>query len=322
MENLYNPGLIPLRAYTYYPKENEKIDDLIGFPLRRIFYVNKNSFSEKEKESITKVYIKSEEENYKIPDDYPAQEILRQLIGNEYDINLTFENIKFEIEWRKNNLPVNLNDEINQILNLGFIYVHGRDKCFRPLIFLNPGKYDKNKFTLESWKKSINYFIEFVINNCLINGRVENWNVIIDCKELKMTNLPFDLKNIFLENHKVYRCRLYKMFLINLTGIFDFFWNITKKIVGPVIEKKAIKIENNDNCKNLFEIINRDQVEKKYGGNAPDLNIGEYFPLKFINNNYYCEEEKNENNYHQKVELDIYEDNENNEIFYEAPEMN
>ena len=322
MENLYNPGLIPLRAYTYHPKDNEKVDELIGYPLRRIFYVNKNSFSEKEKEKIKEVYLKAKEENYILPDDYSAEQILRQLIGNDYDINVTFENIKFEIEWKKNNLPIELTDEINKILNLGFIYVHGRDKCFRPLIILNPGKYDKTKFPFESWKNALNYFIEFVINNCLINGRVENWDLIVDCKDLKMTNIPFDFQKIFVENHKVYRCRLYKMFLINLTGIFEFFWNLAKKIIGPVIEAKASKIENNDNYKNLFEIINRDQVEQKYGGNAPNLENGDYFPLKFINCNYYSEDEKNNNNFNNKVELDIYEDDNTKEIFYEAPETN
>jgi hypothetical protein len=91
------------------------------------------------------------------------------------------------------------------------------------------------------------------------------------------------------------------------------------KIIGPTVEAKATKIENDKGkYTDLFKLINKNQVEKKYGGNAENVEIGNYFPLSFQCNEYYSElDEKNDKDgdIYNKIEIDNVEVD--GEIFYE-----
>jgi hypothetical protein len=314
-----NEGLIPLVAFNYQPKIEEYVDELLGQKVRRIFHTDYNNYSEKEKNVLKEYHNYLKEINFTLPENYKDEDALRQLQGNDYDIKKSHKEIVHEIEWKKINLPINFNNDIKNVLNTGFFYIHGRDRCFRPLIFFNPMKFDKNKFPLEIWQRATEYFIEFLIQKCFINGRIENWNMIVDCKELSMKNIPWDLQKLFINIKGVYRCRLYKLYLLNLSGIFNFLWNLAVKIIGPTVEAKATKIENDKGkYTDLFKLINKNQVEKKYGGNAENVEIGNYFPLSFQCNEYYSElDEKNDKDgdIYNKIEIDNVEVD--GEIFYE-----
>ena len=315
--NIEQNQFIPLIAYKFSPEENDLVDELLGKPVRRIFLIDEDKYSDLEKEKLTemKEYLKSI--NYVLPESYTNQDMLRQLQGNDYDIKVTFDNIKKEVEWKAENLPIQLTDSITKILNTGFIYAHGRDNRYRPILVLNPGKYDKNLFPFQTWQLASVYFIEFLLNNYLIPGKIENWNIIVDCQELSITNIPWDLKNVFSGIKGVYRCRLFKLFLLNLSPIFVFAWNIAKTLIGPTVEAKATKV-NNDEGKynNLFKNINRNQIEKKYGGEAENLEPGNYFPETFYYPNYYSQNDRNDNKFMCNTEIDYFVENE--EIFYEA----
>jgi hypothetical protein len=93
--------------------------------------------------------------------------------------------------------------------------------------------------------------------------------------------------------------------------------------MGPTLEAKACKVDSNDGqYDSLFTLINRSQVEKKYGGTAEDLKIGEYYPPRFVSDNYFCEESnRNDEAQESKIideSLDHYKDDDSNMIFYEA----
>jgi len=314
-----NEGLIPLVAFNYQPKIEEYVDELLGQKVRRIFHTDYNNYSEKEKKVLDEYHKYLKKINFSLSENYTDEDALRQLQGNDYDIEKSHKEIVHEIEWKKINLPIFFNNDIKNVLNTGFFYVHGRDKCFRPLIFFNPMKYDKNKFPFEIWQKATEYFIEFLIQKCFVSGRIENWNLIVDCKELSMSKIPWDLQNLFKNIKGVYRCRLYKLYLLNLSGIFNFLWNLSVKIIGPTVEAKATKIDNDKGkYSDLFKLINKNQVEKKYGGNAENVEIGNYFPLSFQCNEYYSElDEKNDKDgdIYNKIEIDNVEID--GEIFYE-----
>ena len=46
--------------------------------------------------------------------------------------------------------------------------------------------------------------------------------------------------------------------------------------------KKMVAFKKDGKYNHMFEFTNREQVEEKYGGNAPNLKQGEYFPPRFI----------------------------------------
>ena len=325
-----NIGKIPYYAKIYRPKDNELINELLGQPTRRIFEIPLEKYTEKEKEKLIEFYEYCIKQKYFLPKEnksgkFSYANIVRQLQGSDFDIEKAFNDIVKEIEFKNEKLPIEICDDFIKIINSGFLYVHGRDKYYRPLIVLNPGVFTSIDCSLETWDKFGIFLLEFLVNKCLIPSRVENWNIIVDFASLSMANMPYPLKDIFSIFKGIYRCRLYKVYLLNMNFLFSMVWNVVKMIMGSNLEAKACKVDSNDGQYDLlFQIINRSQVEKKYGGTAEDLKPGEYYPPKFVSDNYFCgdyvakdddengKESLNDNN------IDSFKDNDSNMVFYKA----
>lgn len=322
-----NIGKIPYYATIYDPSEKEVVGELLGKHTRRIFELPLEKYTEYEKQKLIEYYEYCISQKYILPrknksGKFSYPNIFRQLQGADFDIEKGFKEIAHEIIFKNEKLPMEINDDFINIMNSGFLYVHGRDKFYRPLIIFNPGLLSTVNCSLENWNKFGVFFMEFLVNKCLLPSKVENWNIIVDLGELKMTDTP-QLKDIFSAFKGIYRCRLYKLYLLNMNFVFSLAWNIVKLIMGPTLEAKACKVDSNDGQYDLlFTLINRSQVEKKYGGTAEDLKVGEYYPPRIVSDNYFCEE-NNENDEDQESKnidesLDYYKDDESNMVFYEA----
>ncbi|MCQ2815666.1 MAG: SEC14 family lipid-binding protein [archaeon] len=312
-----NRNHIPLIVYRYTPKPTEIITELLGKPIRRIFKCPIESFDENELTKIIEIddYIK--EQKYVLPDYYKGEDKLRQLQGNDYKIEASYKEIVHEIEWKKEHLPIQLTDDIMKVLNSGFIYVHGRDNFFRPLIFVNPMKFNSKEIPLEVWQNGLYYLIDYMIKYYLVPGKVENWNFIIDCGDLNLKKLPIvDLKALFAGMKGVYRCRLYRLYLLRLRSLFLYLWKMAVAIIGPTVEAKATNVPEEEGKNTLlFKDINPNQVEKKYGGLAEDLKEGELFPETFKCGEFYSEEDKTNGKIFKKCEVESFK--KDDEEFYE-----
>ena len=68
------------------------------------------------------------------------EEILRMLYANE------FQNMPTKLAFEKKEklyselCPINVGEEIMELLKNGVCYIHGRDKNLRPLVFVNTSK--------------------------------------------------------------------------------------------------------------------------------------------------------------------------------------
>lgn len=329
-----NIGKIPYYAKIYRPKEKELINDLWGVPTRKIFEIPLELYTQYEKEKLIEFYEYCINKQYIFPKENKSGKffyanIIRQLQGSNFDFEKSLNDLDKEISFKNEKLPVEINDDFKKILNSGFLYVHGRDKFYRPLIVLNPGLFTSIDFPTEIWDKFGFFLLEFLVQKFLVPSRVENWNIIVDFGQLSMSNLPYKLKDVFSTFKGIYRCRLFKVYLLNMNFVFSLVWNVVKMIMGANIEAKACKVDSNDGSYDaLFQLINRSQVEKKYGGTSEDLKPGEYYPPKFVSDNYFCAESnvKEEGNDDKKDEkesinnknIDSFQDYDSNMIFYEA----
>jgi hypothetical protein len=318
-----NLGKIPFYATIYHPKGKQLVDELLGKHTRRIFDIPLEEYTDFEKQKLIEFYEYCISQKYIIPErnksgKYSYPNIFRQLQGSDFDIEKGFKEITHEITFKNEKLPMEINDDFKNIINSGFLYVHGRDKYYRPLVIFNPGVFSSINCSVENWKKFGVFFMEFLVNECLLPSKVENWNIIVDLGSLQMSNIPYQLKDIFSAFKGIYRCRLYKLYLLNMNFVFSIVWSAVKLLMGPTLEAKACKVETNDGQYDLlFKLINRNQVEKKYGGTAEDLKQGEYYPPKFISDNYFAEEDDEKN---EKIDenVDYLKDNDSNMVFYEA----
>lgn len=322
-----NIGKIPYYATIHNPKEEEIMSELLGKETRRIFEFPLVSYTMREKQKLIEFYEYCIKQKYVIPrlnksGQFSYPNIFRQLQGADFDIEKAFGEITKEIEFKNSRLPIEIKDVFLKIMNSGFLYVHGRDNCYRPLIFFNPGLFTSIDCDLEDWEKFGVFYMEFLINKFLLPGKVENWNIIVDFGDLSMTNIPYQLKDIFSAFKGIYRCRLFKIYLLNMNFIFNFLWNMVKLIMGPTLEAKACNVDTNDGEYDLlFQNINRSQVEQKYGGTAENLKPGEYYPPKFISDKYFCGKKINDEDENETLNegnIEYFKDSDSNMVFYEA----
>ena len=318
-----NEGKIPYLATIYEPREDEKINELLNKPTRRIFYIPLEEYKEDEKKKLIEYYEYCLKKGYKIQranksGKFYYPNIFRQLQGSDFNIEKSFDEIRNEIIFKNEQLPVEFQNEFKEIFNSGCIYIHGRDNAYRPLIIFIPRMFNGLKQPVEVWKKFGIYLMEFLVNKCLVPSRVENWNIIVDFGSLSMTEIPYTLRDIFTAFKGIYRCRLYKIYLLNMNFVFNMVWNIVKMIMGPTLEAKACNVSTNDGSYDqLFQCINRSQVEKKYGGTCEDLKPGEFYPLTFASDKYFCEN-SNDKKEEIKENIDNYFDSDSKMTFYEA----
>jgi hypothetical protein len=345
-------SLPPEEAYLMINNE----EDIISFNtdskkrIRRIFFFNNTEWTEFEKSEISKFISfakrkEADEKNNKysiksIVDTLPEETILRFIQAAKFDYEKGEEFIFNYLSWRKLYFPFELTSPVIEILDSGFLYTFGRDKRFRPICILNTEVYLKlqSKYSSGDWLRAVVYFLEYLIHHMLIPGQVEDWCVISDLRSVSLFSFPSDIKTFIKVMQDNYRGRLKTNFIIGMNILTRGLWGIAKAMIDPETNKK-IKILGYSDFDEIFELINRDQVEKKFEGEEEDLKK-DFFPpslpkakkcygedVKFytkekyferINNNKvftpspYLKENINDKNI-SKVNVNTYEDVELNE---------
>ena len=289
---------IPQSLYFYFPKGNEIIEfdeKNSSKTLRRIFEGNIEylPFEIEKLEGFIK-YIdelnstKNESERFYFPNHWKHADTLRNLQSCEYDYAVTLPSIINYINWREKILPVQPSNKICEILNTGSIYSHGRDNKFRPNIVLRVKDFKLNyeKFIFDDWVNSITFILEYAIKNLLINGQIENWNIIVDCSDASIFSLPPEIKMLLQVLQNNYKCRLHTMYILNLSIFFRAIWLLIRNVLDPQVQKKIQIIPPNSN--DLFVRINRSQTEEKYGGTSKTI-TDYYFPHIQPSENFFVE---------------------------------
>ncbi|KAK1940261.1 hypothetical protein X943_000832 [Babesia divergens] len=196
--------------------------------------------------------------------------LLRCLIGNSYKYNLAFEDMKENLTWRKNTLPIR-RSEIENVLARGIVYVHGRDNCMRPIIVLQ--MHNATKCPHEQILRCIFFTLEVVIHKLMVPGRVEQWKVIVDLNGTNLLGLQVSLiKQIARALTVNYRGRLSQMYIINAPYIISGLWSLVKNVLPEVTQEK-IQISSGKNTKKLLETMDPSQLEKKFGGSAVNVTV-------------------------------------------------
>jgi hypothetical protein len=289
----------PKEAYLFFPKGKDlvEIDNKNPFKtLRRVFEYEKNYTSfELEKINGFLDYIKQtnekcEKEGDKVvlSNEWNKAWILRILQSHNYDFKITHSSLISYLEWRKNFLPAKPSENICKILNIGFIYSHGRDNRFRPIIVIKVRDFKKNyeKFPYEDWLASIVYLLEYILERQCIKGQIENWNLLVDCEDASVFSLPTEFKRLLEVLQNNYKCRLYTLFIMNIPFILRAIWLLVKNVLDPVVQRKIRMVE--PGSKELFEFINKTQIEKKFGGTAENMD-NYFFPHTVPSDEYFVE---------------------------------
>ncbi|EAN30864.1 CRAL/TRIO domain protein [Theileria parva strain Muguga] len=196
--------------------------------------------------------------------------ILRYLISNGYNYSNVLNDMYNHLKWRKSTLPIKRVD-IESDLAKGFVYIHGRDKCMRPIIIIRCSNMQTSQH--EHILKTIYFVLELCIEKLLIPGQIEQWKVIIDLDGTNLFNIPASLLKQIAKSLSVnYRARLSKLYVINAPYLISVLWNIVKNVI-PQITQEKIVISSGKNTKKLLEVALPSQIEQRYGGKAPNVKM-------------------------------------------------
>lgn len=289
--------LFPIERKTEY--ELDANDESIILS-RRIFE-NKKGFDEQETVALKSLYLEIEKHNIVcpgnrliFPPNWKISETLKFLQATKFDNKQTIQNLINHTEWRKGYFPMKVDDKVIEILSkLGFLYIHGRDRYFRPIIVCRAQAYvsNVNKYSYEEFLSAIIFFMEYVINFLMVPGQVECWNIINDLNNVSLLTLPSDF-NKFLKFLQInYRCRLNISFVYGMNTILDYLWRLIKTFLDKNVEKKFMFV-NDGNRNRVFELILPEQLEERYGGSAPnrfsdDGNLSEIYVNQVKRNNVF-----------------------------------
>ena len=121
-----------------------------------------------------------------------------------------------------------------------------------------------------------------MITRGLIPGKVENWVTIFDLKGIGLTNIPKKLlKQVVKPMNDNFKCRLYRMYVINAKWSIKILWKLAEKLVDPLTLQKFIVV-GDDFQKILLNDIDASCLEKRYGGTCEDKVAGTFFPPTLI----------------------------------------
>jgi hypothetical protein len=193
------------------------------------------------------------------------------------------------------NAKKTIDKRIRFILNYGFIYMYGRDCHFRPIINVEMKRaielMDKLDYTFEEVSQAILFFMNYIVNYMLIPGQIENWILICDLKDVGLSKMP-QFKSI-LNSLTKFRCRVIKNYILHLGGIIKLAAQSILSLMGSASAKKLVVVEKK-NLQVMQELIRKENLQQKYGGDAPNVTYGEdnLFPPIVPSNDYIKEDEE------------------------------
>ena len=281
--------------YRFFPPQEEiiMIDSNPEKNYRFIF--NGQTKTDFEKKKLDKF---QEYENMHGKLNYPPiwleSDTMRILQASEYDISKTYKTIEETTKFIYN-IPKSINDKVILLLNSGFFYVYGRDHHFRPIIIVSikecKNLVSKKKVGFEDIKQSIIYLINYILKYMLVPGQIENWVIFVDFDDVGLGDLS-DFKKIF-STLNGYRGRVFRNFIANISGFLKIAVKGALKLFGSASSKK-LKILGKDELHKLQEIISPDNIQRKYGGTAPDIipGVTQLFPPIMPSKNYAIKGEK------------------------------
>ena len=279
-----------LEMYRFFPPKEEIISIESSNPHKNYRYIfNGQPKTEFESTKLSQFH-EYESKNAKInyPSDWHESDTMRILQAVDYDIKKAYNNIIENIQWLET-IPKTINDKTIYLLNSGFMYVHGRDHHFRPVIFCTIKKVKNllasdDNYNFEDINRSIIYLMNYVMEYLLIPGQIENWIIFVDFDGIGVTDLG-DFQKIISAFSKR-RGRVFKNFFVNVGTILRLSIKAYAKMVSSVA-KKSIILGNNELYK-VTELISPDNLEQKYGGKAPNVTPGgnNLFPPIMPNANY------------------------------------
>jgi hypothetical protein len=300
---IFKSSLPPKEAYYYFPKGEDIITIDQKNPinsLRKIFTnVPFTNFEKKWLKQLNKII--DSNDDVMIPPGWHDGLSLGCIYSALGDIEFAYEIMCDYIKWWQKTFPMNIvpKDKSWELLNNGFLYIYGRDHRFRPIMVCQPyilqNKLDY--FSNSDVVKVCLFVCQYAVNNLLIPGQIENWIMFFNLKGTSLLSLPEPIKLLVKELSDNFNFRLYKCYVLGMSLIMRILYKFVCTFIGQPNEDKIVILSGKKD-EHIFDDFTPDNLEQRFGGNAPDLIYGDndcLFPPRVpCDNVFFSWENKND----------------------------
>lgn len=274
---------VPAIAYRYRPAP-ETVFYMYGTKDQERMIYPFDGYSDEEEGHYQKFIDYLAKQDEELPPELNKRRTMRFLTNNRYNWKNTWKNIKTTLKFREEMYPVILTDSMKVIIESGLIYLHGRDRCFRPVLWAQGRVLTDNDFDLDEAIKVSFFFLRYGQEFLTMPGKIENWVQITDMHGVNVWKIPLRIVyryiHLFQTNIK---WRWVHFININVGFAVRTVWNIVKSFVDVRLRNKILLTKDNTHPK-IFEMINPKQLEQRFQGEAP--NLTRYWPPTFVWDDY------------------------------------
>lgn len=167
-------------------------------------------------------------------------------------------------------------------MQTGFFYISKRDKDFRPTLTVRYAQLTeiRDQFTDDDILNTVIFLSEFMKNFLFVKGKVESMNIIQDCSNVKVYQVPIGLmKSIVGTLSSHYATRVNRNFVIGLNYFLNKIYDVMYWFMPPFSREVAVVIKPDDlkSGKTLSQWYNMDDVEQIFGGRMNNIK-SPFFP--------------------------------------------
>ena len=299
----YQKSLPPKEAYLYFPKGEEIIIYNTKKPqknLRRVYYNTPYTPQETQWLNDFKTLLKNHPET-QLPDFFGDYLLLAFIYATECKLEESYKRLLQYLKFSNETFPIVISptSKLIEILNKGFMYVYGRDNRFRPIVIIECKIFEKfyKDYQCDEIIQASYLLCQYLVNNMLIPGQFESWNMIINLKGVSILSLPEPVKKMIPALSSYFLGRLYKNYMLGLSFITRIIFKIACHFLDPVTVQKVNVVEGDDDPK-MFTSIRRDNIEQKFMGTAPNLPIDSengFFPPRMPSEHFIKDDENKAN---------------------------
>jgi len=233
-------------------------------------------YNDFEKQKLKEFEDMIQKEGLQLPARWTRAYTMRFVYSAKFALDKCMENLKTYLDWYSKPARKTMTPRVLELLKEGLVYLAGRDKQFRPVFVINVEKLDMKKMSMDDFCDTLCALCAVLEEYCFVPGKVENWVIIIETNNVGMWSFPFKiLQNLVTITSIAFTSTLDKLYIMNPPRLLKASWSMIQKLVHPETAAKISMIDKSE-YPQLLEKISIDQLEERYGGKLPKLDV--YWP--------------------------------------------
>lgn len=124
------------------------------------------------------------------------------------------------------------------------------------MIVLNIKKFISQNKTVAELEDIACFYFKWIVDNMMVPGHIEGWLVIIDMKDVGITQLPVkQLKGFIKSLQGNFRGRMFRTIAVNSHWLLRGVWNAAWSWLDPFVQQKIIICGYYDCTSNLLDYL-------------------------------------------------------------------